>query len=115
MGSFSIFGFTIKTNVIISTVAGFLVGLTVNYLISIFYVFTSESQKQMGRGFKAFMIYLLVSIVGLLINVGVTQLGCNLFDIQRDAVTYGIISCVAAAVALVWNYFGRKVFVYKGE
>ena len=115
MGEFTIFGFTNEIRVIIATVAGFSVGLIVNYVISIFYVFTSEKQKQMGRGVKAFIIYFLVSIVGLLINVGVTQLGCNLLDIQRNPAIFGLISCVAAAVALIWNYFGRKVLVYKGE
>jgi len=115
MGTFSIFGFTNEVRVIIATAAGFVVGLIVNYIISILYVFTTDKQKQMGRGVKAFIIYLLVSIVGLVINICITQLGCNIFNIERNPAIFVAISCVAAGVALIWNYFGRKVFVYRGE
>lgn len=116
MGRFSIFGFENEVRVMLSTLAGFLVGLIVNYVISVMFVFTTESQKKRGKSVRAFMIYLGVSIVGLLINLGITQLGCNIFDISRsDTVMFMAISCAAAGVALVWNYIGRKIFVYKGE
>lgn len=52
MGEFTIFGFTNEVRVILATAAGFAVGLIVNYIISIFYVFTTDKQKQMGRGVK---------------------------------------------------------------
>ncbi len=116
MGSFSIFGFVNEVRVALATAIGFLVGLVVNYLISIFFVFTSESQKKQGRGLVPFLIYLAVSIVGLGVNMAVTQLGCNLLSVTKDdTVLFMAVSCVAAGVALVWNYIGRKVFVYKGQ
>lgn len=116
MGTFSVFGFVNEVRVTLATAAGFIVGLIVNYLVSIFFVFTSESQKEKGKGVKAFLIYLAVSIVGLLINIGVTQLGCNIMSVSKDdTIMFMIISCAAASVALIWNYIGRKIFVYKGE
>lgn len=116
MGTFSVFGFVNEVRVTLSTAAGFVVGLIVNYIISIFFVFTNENQKERGKGIKPFLIYLCVSIVGLLVNIGVTQLGCNLLSVSKeDTVMFMFISCVAAGVALIWNYIGRKVFVYKGE
>lgn len=116
MGTFSVFGFENEVRVTLSTVAGFIVGLIVNYLISIFFVFTTEQQKERGKGVKAFLIYLAVSVVGLLINIGVTQLGCNLLSVSKeDTVMFMLVSCLAAGVALIWNYIGRKIFVYKGE
>lgn len=116
MGSFSVLGFVNEVRVTLATAAGFIVGLIVNYLVSIFFVFTSESQKEKGKGVKAFLIYLAVSVVGLLINIGVTQLGCNIMSISKDdTIMFMLISCAAAAVALIWNYIGRKIFVYKGE
>lgn len=116
MGTFSVFGFVNEVRVTLATTAGFIVGLIVNYLISVFFVFTTEQQKERGKGVKAFLIYLAVSLVGLLVNIGVTQLGCNLLDISKDnTVMFMFISCVAAGVALIWNYIGRKIFVYKGE
>ena len=116
MGTFSVFGFENEIRVTLATTAGFLVGLIVNYVISIFFVFTSESQKERGKGIKPFLIYLAVSIVGLLVNIGVTQLGCNLLSIGKEnTIMFMFISCVAAGIALIWNYIGRKVFVYRGE
>ena len=94
---------------------GFFVGLIVNYIISIFFVFTAEGQKEKGKGVKAFLIYFAVSLVGLLINLGVTQLGCNLLSVTRDdTLLFMFVSGVAACVSLIWNYLGRKIFVYKG-
>ena len=116
MGEFSVFGFVNEWRVTLATTAGFIVGLIVNYLISVFFVFTSESQKEKGRGIKAFLVYLAVSLVGLLVNIGVTQLGCNLLSVEQDnVILFMLVSCVAAGVALIWNYIGRKVFIYKGE
>ena len=116
MGTFSVLGFENELRVTISTVAGFIVGLIVNYLISIFFVFTTDEQKERGKGIKAFLIYLAVSIVGLLVNIGVTQLGCTLLSVGKEnTVMFMFVSCVAAGIALIWNYIGRKIFVYKGE
>lgn len=116
MGMFSIFGFVNEVRVTVATTLGFAVGFTTNYIISIFFVFTSENQKKRGKGVKPFLIYLAVSLVGLLINIGVTQFCRNLLPAKKDELIISlIISCVAAGVALIWNYIGRKVFVYKGE
>lgn len=106
----------LELRVAVSTAVGFVVGLIVNYLISIFFVFTTESQKKRGKSVKAFLVYLCVAVVGFLVNLAITQLGCNIFDVTRDdTVKFMLVSCVAAGIALIWNYMGRKIFVYKGE
>lgn len=116
MGVFSIFGFENEVRVTLATAAGFTVGLIVNYIISIFFVFTEEGQKEKGKGLKPFLIYLAVSLVGLLINIAITQLGCNLLSIgKEDTFMFMFISCFAAGVVLIWNYVGRKLLIYKGE
>ena len=116
MGVFSIFGFENEVRVTLATAAGFTVGLIVNYIISIFFVFTEEGQKEKGKGLKPFLIYLAVSLVGLLINIAITQLGCNLFSVgKEDTFMFMFISCFAAGVVLIWNYVGRKLLIYKGE
>lgn len=116
MGMFSIFGFLNEVRVTVATTLGFAVGFTTNYIISIFFVFTSESQKKRGKGIKPFLIYLAVSLVGLLVNIGVTQFCRNLVPTIKDELLVGLaISCVAAGIALIWNYIGRKIFVYRGE
>ncbi len=116
MGIFSIFGFQNEVRVTIATATGFTVGLIVNYIMSIFFVFTGEGQKEKGKGVKAFLIYLAISLVGLVLNIAITQLGCNLLSVGKDdTFMFMFVSCVAAGLVLIWNYVGRKVFIYKGE
>ena len=116
IGGAIFFGFELDLSVIVSTTAGFILGLIVNYIISILYVFTTEKQKKLGRGLKPFFTFLWVSVVGLIINYAVTQIGCNMFDITNEKmVPFMIVSVVAAGVGHIWNYLGRKAFVYKGE
>lgn len=116
MGEVLFFGFPLELRVTVATVAGFTVGLIVNYIISIFFVFTTEDQKKRGKGIKPFLIYLVVSIVGLGVNLGVTHLGNEVLSLtQEDTLLFMFVSCVAAGVALIWNYIGRKIFIYKGE
>ena len=53
MGTFSVLGFENEVRVTLATVAGFIVGLIVNYLISVFFVFTTEQQKERGKAEKS--------------------------------------------------------------
>lgn len=116
MGELSLFGFLFELRVTIATVLGFTVGLIVNYVISIFFVFTTDEQKERGKGIKPFLIYLVISLIGLGVNLSVTHLGNNLLSLtQDDTLLFMFVSCVAAGVALIWNYIGRKIFIYKGE
>ncbi len=115
MGAFSIFGFVNEWRVTIATVSGFIVGLIINWIISVNFVFTGEGQRDKSKGIKPFLIYIAVSLVGLLLNIGVTQLGCNLLSVTKeDTILFMFVSCVAAGIALIWNYTGRKIFIYKG-
>lgn len=101
-------------NVAIATAAGFLLGLICNYLLSMLYVFTNEEQKEKNkkRG-QTFAIYALVGIVGLLLTELLMYLGmlfCN-----KEGFWYVLLSCAVKGVVLIWNYMGRKIFVYNGK
>lgn len=128
MGSAALFGVSEGSwlywdiRLAIATTLGFIVGITVNYLISIFFVFTGETQKKRGRNVKAFLIFALVGFIGYLLTVAGVQLGCIIFGITTDkaAANYnGIgllaVRAVVAGIVMIWNYVGRKVLVYKGE
>ena len=54
MGTFAVFGFENEVRVTVATALGFTVGLIVNYIISIFFVFTTDAQKERGKGVKPF-------------------------------------------------------------
>ena len=92
---------------------GFVAGLAANYLLSNLFVFRSAEQRERGRSFKAFLVYAAVGVVGfglteLLMYLGVSVVG-------SDGLWYLAVKCAVAAVVLVWNYVGRKLFVYQGK
>ncbi|HOJ48073.1 MAG TPA: GtrA family protein [Bacillota bacterium] len=108
----AVFGFLDVRNTL-AIACGFIAGLTANYILSVLFVFTNEKQKSKNN-LKAFLIYAIVGIVGL----GINEIGMNLGKAVL-AESYErfllLVKMVVAGIALVWNYIGRKVFVYKGE
>lgn len=109
-----------NTAVLVATAAGFVAGLVVNYILSMVMVFRKESQQKQGKTLKAVLIFVAVGLVGLVITellqwLGesyflTTSLGTSLGGLGK----YAVRLCVTAIV-LVWNYAGRKIFVFKGE
>ena len=92
---------------------GFFAGLIANYLLSNWFVFRSEQQKKDGKGFRAVFLYALVGVTGFCLTelgmyVGVSAVG-------SDGLWYILIKCFVAGVVLIWNYIGRKIFVYHGR
>ena len=92
---------------------GFVVGLISNYILSNVFVFRSEEQKQSGRSLRAFVIYFAVGLTGF----GLTELGMwlGVKIVGSDGLWYLLVKCFVAGVVLIWNYVGRKIFVYRGK
>lgn len=93
--------------VYIATVVGFVVGLAVNYALSLWFVFTQKKDRGRGRSVGAFLVFGVVGILGLLWTelgmwVGVDLLGWN----------YMPVKVLVTGAVLVWNYIGRKVLVF---
>lgn len=103
--------------VVVSVACGFIVGLVCNFILSNLFVFVSDEQREKGRTLKAFFIYAAVGIIGFLFTEGLTVLGT--YIIPEKSIWYIILSCFVKGIVLVWNYLGRKFFVYankhKGE
>lgn len=100
---------------VVSTAAGFLVGLAVNYMLSMAWVFRKESQQKQGRTKQAFFVFAAVGVVGL----GLTELlqwagELAVGELFGKLGKYAVKLCVTGLV-LIWNYAGRKIFVFKGE
>lgn len=99
--------------VILSVAIGFVVGLIVNFTLSNIFVFTSEEQRKKGKTVRAFLIYTAVGIIGFFLTELLTILGTLI--IGDSGIFYIILSCFVKGVVLVWNYIGRKIFVYKNK
>jgi putative flippase GtrA len=96
----------------ISVAGGFITGLILNYFLSLAYVFRSAEQQKKGRTLNAFLLYAVIGLIGL----GLTELGMfiGVKIIGSAGLWYLLVKCFVAGVVLVWNYIGRKIFVFKG-
>ena len=92
-------------NPLISSTISFTVSVTVNYILSVTFVF--ETDKNANKG-SQFVIFVLLSIVGLGVNELCMRLGTDLLGIH-----YMITKVGATAVVMVYNFITRKIFIEK--
>ena len=92
-------------NPLISSTISFTVSVTVNYILSVTFVF--ETDKNANKG-SQFVIFVLLSIVGLGVNELCMWLGTDLLGIH-----YMITKVGATAVVMVYNFITRKIFIEK--
>ncbi|MBQ9947237.1 MAG: GtrA family protein [Oscillospiraceae bacterium] len=89
------------------TALGFVAGLITNYILSLVFVFKSGENKSDGKSVKGFIVFTLVGIIGL----GLTELGMYT-GVYLLHLHYMFTKIVVAGLVLVWNYVGRKIFVF---
>ncbi|MBP1560251.1 MAG: GtrA family protein [Oscillospiraceae bacterium] len=91
----------------ISTAMGFIAGLIANYILSLVFVFRKSENKSSGKSVKGFIIFTVIGIIGL----GLTELGMYT-GVYLLKLHYLITKIVVAGLVLIWNYCGRKIFVF---
>lgn len=102
-----------KWQVTLSVTVGFMAGLIVNFILSNIFVFKKADQQKKGKTVGAFVIYTVVGVIGYFISLGLTLLGTRF--IADSGFWYLMLVGVVKCIVLVWNYIGRKVFVYRGK
>lgn len=85
---------------------GFIAGLIVNYLLSLYFVFTDKQEQ--GKTKKGFLIFTIVGVIGL----GLNYLGVFLLT-DCIGINLQISKIFIAGVVLIWNYVARKILVFK--
>ncbi|MBD5384102.1 MAG: GtrA family protein [Ruminococcaceae bacterium] len=93
--------------IFVSTAAGFIVGLIMNYILSLVFVFRASENRSSGKSVGEFVIFALVGVVGLGITEGLMHLGVNVLHFH-----YMFTKIVSAGIVLIWNYLGRKILVF---
>lgn len=74
-------------------------------------MFNRPGQQEKGKSLGAFLIFAVVGLIGL----ALTELGMMLgVALLGDAFLLPI-KIVVAGLVMVWNYLGRKIFVYGGK
>lgn len=100
----------------IATTCGFTIGLIVNYILSIVFVYKHKKDENEGKSVKDFIIFTLIGVFTL----GVSYLGVYLIsDVWFKDLTIWIVSsymfarAIMTAIGLVINYIGRKILIFK--
>ena len=92
-------------NYLVSSAVSFAVSVTVNYLLSMRFVF--ESKEDVDR-VKELIVFVALSVVGLGLNQLLMWLGT-----ERIGVHYLLTKLVATAVVMVYNFITRKLLLEK--
>jgi putative flippase GtrA len=90
-----------------SATISFTVSVIFNYLASMRYVFTHKEDMSRRR---EFVIFVVLSIIGLLINNICMWAGVEVFGWH-----YLLVKIGATAIVMVWNFVTRKIFLDAGD
>lgn len=90
-------------NYLVSATIGFTVSVVFNYFASMRYVFVHK--EGMSRR-KEFVIFVVLSVIGLLINNGCMWVGVELLGIH-----YLIVKIGATVIVALWNFITRKLLL----
>jgi putative flippase GtrA len=108
-------------SLIISTALGFSAGLLVNWFLSLAFVFKAVRDKKQASSKKSFLVYCVVCLIGLAISLLGMQLvqilpNFPLFGVKKflgSSWTWWLMKIALTLIVLIWNYVGRKFFVFK--
>lgn len=91
-------------NHLISATIGFIFGLTVNYALSILWVFHSTKQT---NNRQAFIIFTIIGIIGLLLTDLIIWLMTDVAGVH-----YLLSKIASAFIVFIWNFTARKKMVF---
>ena len=105
----------------LSTAFGFVIGLITNWILSVTFVFRNVWRKENNSSKNAFFRFTVIALIGL----GITELGMLLVPFLPSITLFSSTTFLGTAwgwwlmkigmtcIVLVWNYVGRKLFVFK--
>lgn len=121
----------------VSTLAGFVIGVIVNYVFSVLWVFQNVADKGAAKKQSKFWLFVLLGFVGLVISeaifYGSHYLLISVSDINivdgsnspegitkgdwsflsdKNFWVYFAIFCVSTLIVLIWNYKSRKKWIF---
>ena len=118
----------------ISLLAGFIVGVTLNYILSTFWVFKGKQDRSVTKSKKFIILFVIFSAVAYGLSYGTYELSrviilraantnindSNIhyilqFTFWGDALfwLFFLAFFLKTLVGLIWNYFTRKYILYK--
>ena len=106
-------------NTMVASTLGFVVGVVVNYLLSAFWAFKSSNVE---NPYIRFIIFVAIAAIGMVLN----NLIIHLFDIYlAERQVFGSVistsryyligKIVATIVVFFWNFFSRKLILFRNK
>ncbi len=98
---------------LIASAIGFVVGLAVNYLLSVIWIFRFQNINRV----KEFLSFAAIGIMGLIIKLVVVAL-LERFAVDLNQLIWGVlpmvtlVNAVGTMVAFIWNFAARKFILY---
>lgn len=89
---------------LLSAAFGFVLGLAVNYMLSILWVFPNS---RLNNKMAEFTVFASIGLVGLLLNEIIMYLCCELLNFH-----YMISKLCSTGIVFFWNFFGRKIILF---
>ena len=118
----------------ISLLAGFIVGVILNYILSTYWVFKGKQDKAVTKSTRFIVLFVIFSAIAYGLSF-LTYEGCRIIFSNASGVTinecrldyilkfqfwgdlvfwlYTVAFVLKTLVGLVWNYFTRKYILYK--
>lgn len=90
-------------NTLLSAAIAFTISVIYNYIASVKWVFDVNKEKNEKTNF---IIFIILSIVGLIITEIIMWLGSDVMGIS-----YLVVKIVATAIVMVFNFITRKMFL----
>lgn len=102
-GCYFLLSYVLNINYLIAAIVGFILGTSVNYIISKYLVFQGEPKSRIAEIALVFVI----SGVGLII----LEIGLYVFT-AKIGIHYLISKLIMTVLVFLWNFFARKLFMY---
>ena len=106
---------------VIATTLGFLVGLLINWVLSVIFVFRDGKRSVDVKSKKDFIKFTVIALIGLAftqiaVGVGVLLIPSFLLFGVEQFLSLGwnewMLKAVTTCIVLVFNYFARKKFIF---
>jgi len=96
--------------ILLATAVSFICVLILNYIFSFIFVFKQIDEKAQRNKVRSIAIFIVIGITGLLLTEICMHIGIIVFGEEW----YLAVKAVTSWVVFIWNYIGRKVFIFRG-
>lgn len=90
---------------LLSAAIAFIIGLTVNYLLSISWVF--RGNRKSNNALKEFIVFAIIGVIGLGLNELIIWAGTDLIGLH-----YMLSKLISTAIVFFWNFFARRMTLF---